>query len=479
MKNIIRKIKFNLSKLGEAMLVPIVAMPVAGLLSRFGQPDLLDLQVLRMSADVVFSNLDLLFAVGMILAFTKTKDKSIPVLAAVLSIMVFKNALTYFNEDLSMGVFAGIATGGLVSYLYEKSRLWKTPNAFNLFTGEKFILTLGPIAMIPYAFFWSLVWAPIENGLDGFALWMGAAGILGVALFGFLNRLLIPTGLHHVLNAYIFYQLGSYVSADGTKVTGEVARFLAGDPTAGTFMSMFFVIMVFGLPGACLGMYQAAKPEQKKSAKGLLSSGGITSFFSGTTEPVEFTFMFSGPQLYLLHSFLTGLAGAILYLTGTKLGFAFGFNIFDLVLNWQMGTNVIFIPLLGIAYFFIYWFSFKFIILKFDLKTPGRQDFVESMEADDITTIEKGHSLKNKDYDYLSKKILQNVGGATNVVSASNCATRLRLVVKDSDLVDSEKIKQLNVLGVVKLSKENVQVIIGPEVRHVAESFNAYLDLEN
>ncbi len=327
MKTVLKKMKVHLSNFGKAMLVPIVAMPVAGLLSRFGQPDLLNLAVLRMSADVVFGNLDLLFAVGIILAFTKTKDKSIPVLAAVLSIMVFNNALTYYNEGLSMGVIAGILTGGLVAYIYEKSRFWKMPSAFNLFTGEKFVLTLGPIAMIPYAFFFSLIWEPIQSGLDSFALWMGTAGIVGVFLFGFLNRLLVPTGFHNILNAYILYQLGSFVSTDGTLVTGEVARFLAGDSTAGTFMSMFFVIMIFGLPGACMGMYQAAKNEQKVSAKGLLYPAALTSLLAGTTEPIEFTFMFTSPQLYLLHSFLAGLAGAILYLTGTKLGFAFGFNI--------------------------------------------------------------------------------------------------------------------------------------------------------
>lgn len=473
MRRFITTSKIQLSKLGQAMLIPIVALPVAGLLFRFGQDDLFGSMVMQLAANVIFGQMPLLFTVGMILAYTKTKDKAIPLLAGVLSIMVFKDALVYFNPSTSMGVFAGIVTGGVIAYLFDKSRFWKIPTAFSLFGGEKLILTIGPIVMVPLAWVFSVIWPPMEAGLNGFALWLGTAGMIGVFLFGFLNRLLIPTGLHHVLNAYIFYELGTYVPKGGKEVHGEVARFLAGDPTAGTFMSMFFVIMLFGISGAAAAIISCADEEKKKATRGLLSSGALTAFLAGTTEPVEFTFMFASPLLYVIHSLYTGLAGAILYVTGTKIGFTFGFNIFDLVLNWKIGTNVHWIPIVGVCYFALYFFSFRLLILKNDIKTPGRRDFLETAEKNEA---ELSFSLASKDYDYLAKKILQHIGGTENVVDVTNCATRLRLELDDTDKADVDKLKQLNVLGVVKLNKKNLQIIIGPEVSHVIRSFEAMLN---
>lgn len=468
-----RALNNQLSKLGKAMLIPVVAMPVAGLLSRLGQPDLLNMDVLKIASDVIFGNLDLLFAVGCILAYTNSKDKSSAVLAGVLSVMVFRQSLSFFDENMSMGVFAGIVSGISTATIYNKSKDWKVPSMFSFFAGEKLAITLGPIFSIILAYAFSIIWPPIESVLDQFAMGLGSMGILGVFLFGFLNRILIPTGLHHVFNAYIFYELGTYTTANGTVVTGEMSRFLAGDPSAGAFLVMFYVIMVFGIPGVAAAMYKTAYPENKEEVKGLANSGSLTSILAGVTEPIEFSFMFISPLLYFIHSVFTGLAGAILYLFNSRLGFAFGFNIIDLVLNWKMGNNVIYIIPVGIAFFFLYYFTFKTIILKKDLKTPGRTE--ELSEDMDETSLKLTHS----NYTYMAKKILQNLGGAENIANAENCVTRMRLEIKDIDLINEDNIKKTGAKGIVKVNKNNIQIIIGTDVVHVMKEFNDLLNLSD
>lgn len=469
MSNSLRVVSNQLSKLGKAMLIPVVAMPVAGLLSRLGQPDLLNLDILKIASDVIFGNLDLLFAVGCILAYTKSKDKSSAVLAGVLSVMVFRQALTYLNESISMGVFGGIVSGVSTAIIYNYSKNWKVPSMFSFFAGEKLAITLGPIFSLILAGVFSFIWPPIEAGLDAFAIGLGSMGIFGVFLFGFLNRALIPTGLHHVFNAYIFYELGSYTTANGTVVTGEMTRFLAGDPSAGSFLVMFYVIMVFGIPGVAAAMYKTARPENKEEVKGLANSGALTSIVAGVTEPIEFSFMFTSSLLYFIHSVFTGLAGAILYLFNSRLGFAFGFNIIDLTLNWNMGNNVIYIIPVGIAFFFLYYFTFKTIILKKDIKTPGRsENITEGID-------EKELKLSHSNYSYMAKKLLQNVGGVENIVNAENCVTRMRLEIKDISLINEDNIKKTGAKGVVKVNKNNIQIIVGTEVVHVMKEFNALL----
>ncbi len=294
-------------------------------------------------------------------------------------------------------------------------------------------------------------------------------GIIGIFIFGFLNRLLIPTGLHHVLNAYVFYELGTFTTASGTVVTGEMSRFLAGDPAAGSFLSMFYVIMIFGIPGAAMAMYKTAYKENKEEVKGLANSGILTSLFAGITEPIEFSFMFASPLLYFIHSVFTGLAGAILYIFHSRIGFAFGFNIIDLVLNWKMGNNVIYVIPVGILFFCLYYFTFKLFIIKKDIKTPGRIDSANE-EID-----EKSIKLSHSNYEYMAKKILQNIGGSENVITASNCVTRLRLEINDISLVNEENIKKTGAKGVVKINDNNIQIIIGTEVVNVMKEFNELL----
>lgn len=468
------KIMKQLSKLGKAMLIPIAATPVAGLLARLSAADLLNLPVLENAAWVVFGMMDLLFAVGAVIAYAKAKDKAIPIIGAVISLSVFKSVLTFMNETINMGVFAGIVVGVMTAIVYNYSKEWKTPQMFSFFTGEKFVVTLAPLVAIPLGIAFSYIWVPCQAGLNSFGIWIAGAGALGVFVFGLTNRLLIPIGLHHVVNTYIYYELGSFVTASGEIVKGEIPRFLAGDPTAGLFLAMFFIPMMFGLPGACAAIAKTAKEKKKAETKSLMTSGALTSFVAGITEPIEFSFMFVAPRLYAFHAILTGAAGAILYLLDVHLGMSINFCIIDFVLNFNMGTNAWIIIPVGIVFFFIYYFGFKFMIEKFDLKTPGRED--DFIIEEDISEEELNIKLESSNYQYMAKKLLQNVGGKENIEEVESCVTRLRLELKDGALVNEVNIKRTGAKGIVKLSDTSIQIIIGTEVNKVAKEFKEMLE---
>ena len=471
----IDKMMKQLSKLGRAMLIPIAATPVAGLLARLSASDMLNMPVLENASWVVFGMMDVLFAIGAVMAYAKTKDKTCPIIGAIVSLSVFKSVLTFMNETISMGVFAGIVIGTVTAIVYNYSREWKTPAMFSFFTGDKFVVTLAPLIAVPLGIAFSYIWVPCQAGLNSFGLWIAGAGALGVFVFGCTNRLLIPVGLHHVINTYIYYELGSFVTASGEVVKGEIPRFLAGDPTAGLFLAMFFIPMLFGLPGACAAIYKTAKEKNKAKTKSLMTSGALTSFVAGITEPIEFSFMFVAPRLYAFHAVLTGAAGAILYLLDVHLGMTMNFCVIDFVMNFNMGTNAWIIVPVGIVFFGLYYFGFKFMIEKFDLKTPGREDELEFSE-DEVTDAEMNIKLEHNNYQYMAKKILQNIGGKENVEEVENCVTRLRIELKDGTLVNEENIKKTGAKGVVRFGETSIQIIIGTEVNKVAKEFKEMLE---
>lgn len=469
MKSILNRFHKKLAQLGRSMLVPVTAMPIAGILSRIASPDMLNLPLLKAAGDIVFGNMDILFAFGAVVAFAKAKDKISPIVASFLSILVLKSTLLALDESINMGIFAGIIVGCFTAWIFNQSKEWKTPKIFDFFTGEKFVITLAPVFTVALGYLLSFIWPSIQNALDIFAVGIASLGAVGVFIFGFLNRLLIPVGLHHVFNSYIYFNLGSYTTSSGDVVTGEMTRFLAGDPSAGLFLSMFFVVMMFGLPGAALAMYQCAK-KRKNEVKGLMSSAAITSFITGITEPLEFSFMFVAPQLYVVHALYTGLAGAVCYLLGIRIGFSSGGNIIDLVLNWGPGSHVILIIPVGIVFFVLYFLTFRFLITRYNLKTLGRED--DFVDTEEVTEEEKNATLSNKNYAYMAKKILENLGGTSNIETIGNCMTRLRVEVKNPSLLNLEKIKQMGVRGVVKLSDTSIQIIIGSEVRYIMNEIN-------
>jgi PTS system N-acetylglucosamine-specific IIC component len=282
------------------------------------------------------------------------------------------------------------------------------------------------------------------------------SGELGLLVFGFLNRILIVTGLHHVLNNIAWFVVGDFHGA-----TGDLRRFFADDPTAGAFMSGFFPVMMFGLPAACLAMYHTARPEKKKAVGGMLFSLALTSFLTGVTEPIEFSFMFLAPVLYAVHAVLTGVAMALMNLLNVKLGFTFSAGLFDYVLNFGKATNPWLLVPIGLVYGGVYYGLFRFFIQKFDLKTPGR-------ELDDATAAPIVATGGGRGADFV-----QALGGAANLVSVDACTTRLRLIVDDQGVVNEPALKALGARGIVKPSDKALQVVLGPIADGVAGEIRA------
>ncbi|SEO56426.1 PTS system N-acetylglucosamine-specific IIB component, Glc family (TC 4.A.1.1.7)/PTS system N-acetylglucosamine-specific IIC component, Glc family (TC 4.A.1.1.7) [Amphibacillus marinus] len=459
--------------LGKSMLIPIVAMPIAGILFRLSAGDLLDIPLFQ-AAGAIFIHMTVLIAIGVAMGLAKTKDKGIPALTGFLAITVLNEGLSIMNPELDMGVFGGVISGILAAMVYNRFKDTKLPNMFGFFGGEKLPITIIILLMIPVAGIFSLIWPYAQQGIDGFAQSLVGLGALGVFIFGFLNRFLLPLGLHHVINTYIYFGLGSYQTETGEVVTGEITRFLNGDPTAGYFLGGFFVIMIFGIPAVAMAISRAAKKEKAAETKALMSSGGLTSIIAGITEPIEFTFIFTSPLLYFIHSVYTGLAAATLYLLNIRIGFAWGGSALDYSLNIGLSNNGLLLIPVGLVFGVLYYFTFYYLIKKRNIKVVGRED--EATFSEQSTESERELSLGHNKLEYIAKKIVDAIGGKENVTDYENCMTRLRLVVNDMAKVEDDKIKQTGAHGVVKVDKHHLQIIIGPEAGAVLSEFKKFVE---
>jgi len=317
-------------------------------------------------------------------------------------------------------------------------------------------------------------WQPIQAGIDLAGNWLTTAGALGVFVFGVLNRLLLVTGLHHVINSLAWFVFGNFTGADGVVSHGDLHRFFAGDPTAGGFMTGFFPIMMFGLPAACLAMYHEAPKERRAMIGGLLFSMALTSFLTGVTEPIEFAFMFLAPALYAIHAVLTGLSLAICQALGIHLGFTFSAGAIDYVLSYGLSTRGWLALPIGAAYAVVYYGLFRFFIRKFNMATPGR----EPLNADDaVETSSTGSAVPAfaKAGGSRAQNYIAALGGATNLTLVDACTTRLRLSVVDTARVSESALKTAGALGVIKQGQTTIQVIIGPQADIIADEMRAVI----
>ena len=332
----------------------------------------------------------------------------------------------------------------------------KLPEYLAFFGGRRFVPIITGFAALGLALVFGLGWPVIEVGLDNLTRAVLSAGRLGLFLYGFFNRLLIVTGLHHILNNLAWFILGDYNGA-----TGDLNRFFKGDPTAGAMMAGYFPVMMFGLPAACLAMYRAALPRNRAKVGGVLLSMALTSFLTGVTEPIEFAFMFLAPPLYALHAALTGLALVLMDVLNVKLGFGFSAGLFDYVLNYKLATNPILLMPVGLVYFFVYYGLFSFCIAKFDLKTLGREEEDVAVAAAVGAGSGVGVSLPSP---VLTRggEWIQALGGAANLQNVDACTTRLRLTVADNARVNESALKALGSRGIVRPAPGSVQVIVGP-----------------
>lgn len=452
-------------RLGRALQLPIAVLPVAALLLRFGQPDLLNVPFIAQAGGAIFDNLALIFAIGVASSWSKDNAGS-AALAGAVGYFVMTKAMVTINPEINMGVLAGIITGLVAGAVYNRWAGIKLPDFLSFFGGKRFVpIATGFFCLILAAIF-GYVWPPVQHAIHAGGEWIVSAGALGSGIFGFINRLLIPTGLHQVLNTIAWFQIGEFTNAAGAVFHADINRFYAGDGTAGMFMSGFFPIMMFGLPGAALAMYLAAPKARRPMVGGMLLSVAITAFLTGVTEPLEFLFMFLAPLLYLLHAVLTGISLFIATALGIHAGFSFSAGAIDYVLMYSLpaaSKNVWMLLVMGVVFFFVYFLLFSAVIRMFNLKTPGRED-----KAADVVT-EEANSNTEEGLTQLATSYIAAVGGTDNLKAIDACITRLRLTVGDSAKVNDAACKRLGASGVVKLNKQTIQVIVGAKAESIGD----------
>ena len=402
--------RFNLApvqKFGRSLMLPIASLPAAALLLRLGAPDLLGADglgwdhvaaVLGAAGGALFANLPLIFAVGVAIGMARKADGS-TALAAVVGYLVFKAVGDAMSPDIvagsttdqaklltggiNYGVLGGIVMGLIAAFLWQRYHRIKLPPYLAFFGGRRFVPIITAFVAIVVSVLMNFVYPAFDSGLTSLGTWVTNNEVVGGFVYGTLNRLLIPLGLHHILNNPPWFVFGSYHGPDGV-VHGDIARFLAGDPTAGAFMTGFFPIMMFALPAAALAIWHEARPEHKKAVGGIMLSAALTSFLTGVTEPLEFAFMFVAWPLYVLHAVLTGTSLALVNALGIKDGFGFSAGLFDYVLNFNIATKPVWLIVIGLGYAVLYYFLFRAVIRRWNLRTPGREeeDVESAVEAD-------------------------------------------------------------------------------------------------
>jgi N-acetylglucosamine PTS system EIICBA or EIICB component len=455
-----------IQKLGRALMLPIATLPAAALLLRFGQSDVLDIEVIAKAGASIFDNLPLLFAIGVAVGLSKG-NAGASGLAAAVGYVLLQATLKALAPDVNLSVLGGIIAGLVAAWSYNRFHTLKLPEFLSFFGGSRFvpIATAGICLLLSLAL--SVVWPPIQSGLDSAGGWMMANGPIGSFVFGTLNRLLIPTGLHQVLNSLAWFVFGDYQG-----VTGDLSRFFAGDPSAGLFMTGFFPIMIFGLPAACLAMYMAARKVNRPKIAGMLFSVGLTSAVTGITEPLEFMFMFIAPVLYLVHALLTGSALALCSMLDIHLGFGFSAGFIDYALNFNApaAKNAWMLIPIGLAYGVLYYLLFYITIRTFNLETIGRESEAVSAADGSSSSNDTAHSDSDQ---HTARQYMAALGGCENLDSIDACITRLRLTLNDPSLVDEAALKSLGSKGLVRLGKNNLQVIIGPYAEIIANHMNS------
>ncbi len=528
-----------LQRVGRSFMLPIAILPVAGLFlgigGSFTNTTMLEtynlmgvlgpgtfansiLTVMNDAGSIVFSNLPILFAMGVAIGMAKA-EKAVAALAGALAFFIMHASIgamitvhggadnmlagsvatTVGINSLQMGVFGGIIVGLGVAYLHNKFYKIELPQSLSFFSGTKFVPIISAVVYLIVGIIMFYIWPTVQAGINGVGEVVRISGYFGTWVYGFMERLLIPFGLHHVF--YLpFWQtsVGGTMEVGGKMIEGAQNIFFAqlADPStthfsveATRFMSGKFPLMIFGLPGAALAMYKTAKPEKKKIVGGLLFSAALTSILTGITEPLEFTFLFVAPFLYLIHCIFAGLAYMLMHILQVGVGMTFSGGLIDLtlfgILPGNGRTNWLMIPLVGIGYFIVYYFLFSFLIKKFNLKTPGREDDdnaeVKLYTKADVNAkkgeVQSGDKSANADDD-LSMAIVHGLGGKSNIESVDCCITRLRCTVADSNLVRDDVLKATGAAGVVKAGA-GVQVIYGPRVTLIKSNLEEYLERSN
>ena len=472
-------------------MLPVACLPICGILMGIGYAlcpatmqggdiegvrNLIGLFLVK-AGGALIDNMAILFVIGVGVGMSEKNDGTGGIAALASWLMMTTLLSTDFVTKIMPSIadsatktlafdkianpFIGILAGIIGATCYNKFKGTKLPDWLSFFSGKRCVAIVAGVVSIIVSAILLFIWPVVFGALVAVGQGIEGLGAVGAGIYAFLNRLLIPTGLHHALNNVFWFD---------TIGLGDLGHFWAGETSAdvtwdlGMYMSGFFPCMMFGVPGAALAMIQTAKSNKKKVAIGLIASAAISAFVCGVTEPFEFAFMFLAPALYVVYALLYGIFTVITVALGFRAGFSFSAGLTDLIFSAPLPAAAktwLIIPL-GIAAFIVFYAVFRFAIVKFDLKTPGRED-----DDDDETKV----VLANDDFTTVAKIVLEGVGGKDNVESIDNCITRLRLVIKDYTKVDEKKIKSAGVAGVVRPSQKDVQVIIGTKVQFVADEF--------
>src|SRR5215212_3803387 len=504
----------QLQRLGKSLMLPIAVLPAAGILLRLGQPDLLGrieapvigpfFKAMSAAGDALFSNLPLLFAVGVAIGFARKADGS-TALAAVVGYLVVEAVFKTMSPivlagevdkageqaQINYSVFAGIVVGLVTAWLFDRYHTIKLPSYLGFFGGRRFVPIIVSLVCLFLAFAMSYFYPIFDAGLTALGEFIGGAGALGAFVYGFANRMLIPLGLHHIPNSYIWFLYGDYQPPGGEAVTGELTRFAAGDPTAGILTSGFYPILMFGLPAAALAMIHVANKKQRKVAVGILTAAALTAFLTGVTEPLEFAFMFVAFPLYVIHAALTGLSLAIAYLLDIHLGFSFSAGLADLLLygTAPAAKNILLLLAMGVVFFVLYYLLFRFAITKWNLCTPGREPENE-FEAEEEANLGEGAEAATSvaaggsgatitapapvATDSKAEQVIGAFGGRENLVNVDACITRLRVDVADKRKVDQARLKSLGAAGVIEVGN-SVQAVFGTDAEALKNDINEIL----
>ncbi|UYM15003.1 PTS glucose transporter subunit IIBC [Endozoicomonas euniceicola] len=451
-------------KIGRALMLPVAVLPVAGILLGVGSagfsfiPDLMS-SVMAQAGGMVFGNLPIIFAIGT--AIGLSENDGVASVAAVVGYVVMLGTMGVMAQELGVepsvimgvdaidtGVFGGILVGMLASIMFNRYYKIQLPEYLGFFAGKRFVPIITALCAVVLGVLLSFVWPPIQEGIDAFSNWSVTENpVLAGFIYGFIERALVPFGLHHIWNVPFQIEMGQFVDATGNVYNGDIARFFAGDPTAG-FLAGGYLFKMFGLPAAAIAMWHCAKPQNRNAVGGIMISAALTSLLTGITEPIEFSFLFVAPVLYGIHALLAGLAFAITNYLDIKMAMSFSNGMIDYVLYYTIATRPAWIIGLGLIYAAVYYSVFRLAILALDLKTPGREE--ETRRGKVEVTPE------------LARNLVEAFGGKGNIKNLDACITRLRVTVNKADDVDQDRIKALGATAVVVVGK-NMQAIFGPQ----------------
>lgn len=479
-------------RLGKSLMLPVSIMPLAALLKGigywidpvgWGRNNLISAFFIE-SGSAIIDNLPLFFAIGIAVGMVKEKDTIIG-LSAVISYLMIERLLSASTVALIRGIdlnqvsvafensantLVGILVGLIVAFNYEHFSKINLPTAFSFFGGKRFVPIISAIMMLVVSAILMIVWPFLYSAFMALGEAISGLGPIGAGLYGFFNRLLVSTGLHHALNSVFWFDAAGI--NDIGKFWGMISGGVVGK--TGMYQAGFFPVMMFGLPAAAIAIYQCARPEKKKQVGSILLSAAFASFLTGVTEPLEFSFMFVAPSLYIIHALITGIMMFIAASFQWIAGFGFSAGLIDYILSIKspFANNIFMLIPLGIICAILYYFIFRFMIIRYNLMTPGREIDDQLIEVNDT---EYDNNLVSNDYDEIALTLIEAMGGRNNVIYVDSCITRLRVELKNIELINEKQILSTGAAGIVKIGKSNIQIIIGIEVGYIVDAINDIL----